>query len=353
MNKIKIGNKVISPESPIFYIAEAGVNHNGSFKIAKKLIDVAKDAGADAVKFQSFLADEIIIPNGPKAKYHIETTGNDLKQTWHELLRSQEISKKMHKEIVRYCNYKKIIFLSTPYDKISANLLQNLKMPAFKIASTDNDNFPFIKFIASKKKPMIISTAMSSIEDVEYLVKTLKNINFKKFALLQCTGNYPSKLEHSNLKVIQTYREKFKCLVGLSDHTPDNISSIVAVGMGVKIIEKHFTINQKMYGPDHRMSLTPNQLKESINDIRKAELSLGSKHKIVLNSELANKKKLKKSIVTSSDLKSGQVVKLSSIKIKRPGTGIRPRDLNKILGLKIKKNLKKNTVLKNNMLIDR
>ena len=349
MNRIKIGNKIISEDSPIFYIAEAGVNHNGSLKIAKKLVDIAKEAGADAVKFQSFLADEIIIPKGPKAQYHIDTTGDDNKQTWYELLKSQEISEKMHKEIISYCKKKKILFLSTPYDNVSANLLNKLKMPAYKIASTDNDNFPFIKFIAKKKKPMIISTAMSTIEDVEYLVKTLKKINFNKFALLQCTGNYPSKIEDSNLEVIKTYKEKFNCIVGLSDHTPDNIGCITAVGMGIKIIEKHFTLDQKLYGPDHRMSLTPGQLKKSINEIRKAELSLGSKYKVVLNSELANRKKLKKSLVTSKDLKKGHKIDLVSIKIKRPGSGIRPKDLNKILGLKVNQNLKKDTVLKKRM----
>ena len=279
MNQIKIGNKIIGTGKPVFYIAEAGVNHNGSLKIAKKLVDIAVDCGADAVKFQSFLADEIIIPKGPKANYHIQTTGSDKTQSWYELLKSQEMSKRMHLNLINYCKKKKIIFLSTPYDTKSADLLDTLRVKAYKVASTDNDNYPFIEYLAKKKKPLIISTAMASLKDVEYVYALLKKKKFHNFAFLQCTGNYPSKLEDSNLSVISLYKEKFNCPIGLSDHTQDDISIITAVGLGAKIIEKHFTLNKKLYGPDHRMSLSPLELKESIVKVRLAEKSLGKKNK--------------------------------------------------------------------------
>ena len=199
--KIKINKDYIGEKFPAYFIAEAGVNHNGSLKLAKQLIDIAKKSGANAVKFQTFKADNIIIPKGPKAKYHIETTGKDKKLSWRDLLRSQEISKKMHIELIKYCKLKKITFLSTPYDKESADLLDKLGVPAFKIASTDNDNYPLLEYIAKKRKPMIISTAMASMKEILLARKVIIASGCKKFAFLQCTGNYPSKTIDSNMKL--------------------------------------------------------------------------------------------------------------------------------------------------------
>ena len=348
MIKLKIEKKIVSEKSPIFYIAEAGVNHNGSIEIAKKMIDVAKKAGADAIKFQSFNTKEIIIPKGPKAKYHNETVG--IKKSWFELLKSQEMSFKMHKALINHCKKKKIIFLSTPYDYASAAMLNRLKVGAFKIASTDNDNFPLIEKIIKFNKPILISTAMTNFKEIKEIILFLKKKKFKKYLIFQCTGNYPSLTSDSNLKVIQSYKNNFNCLVGHSDHTLNNISSLAAVGMGVKIIEKHFTLNKKMYGPDHRMSLSPIELTKSIDEIRQAEKALGSKEKKVLQSEIDNRKKLKKSIVASQDIKKNQIIHLTDLKVKRPGYGIRPIYLKKIIGLKARKNISEDTVLNYEML---
>ena len=332
--KIKIENKIIGEESDVFYIAEAGVNHNGSIKIAKKLVDIAKKSGADAIKFQSFIADEKIVPKGPKAKYHIETVGKSL--SWYDLLKKQEMSLSMHKALIKYCKKKKIIFLSTPYDYRSALLLNNLGVKAFKIASTDNDNFPLIKKIINFKKTIIVSTAMTSFREVKEIVKFFKKNKFRKYVILQCTGNYPSKISDANLKVIKKYKDTFNCLVGYSDHTPDNLSSIASLGFGAKIIEKHFTLNKKMWGPDHRMSLSPHDLIKSAQEIRLVEKSIGKGKKEILPSEKANRKKLKKFDFLQKYEKN-EKLKLEHIKIKRPGTGIRPKFINKIIGLRLKK----------------
>ncbi len=346
---INIDKKKIGENKPIFLIAEAGVNHNGSYAIGRKLIDVAVNSGADAVKFQTFKADNIIIPNGPKAKYHLETTGSNSKLSWFELLKTQEISRDMHIKLIDYCKKKKIIFLSTPYDNESADLLDELGVCAFKIASTDNDNYPFLKYVAKKNKPIIVSTAMSNLPEVLEVEKVIKKTGNKQYAILQCTGNYPSRIEDSNIKVIESYKNIFKCPIGYSDHTMSDISSIMAVAKGAKIIEKHFTIDQKLFGPDHRMSANPNQLKDFFYKIRQAEKALGSGDKEVLKCEKANRLKLKKSLVTSRKISKGERIRLADINIKRPGNGIRPIEMSKYLNKKIKSDLKKNTVLKSKM----
>ena len=199
--KLKYKKKISKNES-CFIIAEAGVNHNGSLKIAKQLVDIAVEAKADAVKFQTFIADEIILKKAPKAKYHIETTGSDKSLSWYDLLKSQEISLKMHKELISYCNKKKIIFMSTPYDKKSVDLLDSLGVQIFKIASTDSNNHQLIEYIAKKKKPVILSTAMSNIKDITESFKILKKYLRNNFVLMQCTGSYPAPIKDANLAVI-------------------------------------------------------------------------------------------------------------------------------------------------------
>ena len=192
--QFRIQNKWIGNDYPLFFIAEAGVNHNGSIKIGKKLIDIAAEAGADAVKFQTFKAGELNTKQAPKSTYHIETTGDDSKQSWYELLKSQEISKEMHIELINYCNEKNIIFLSTPYGFESADLLEELNIAAFKVASTDTNNIPLLNFIAKKGKPIILSTAMCEFEEVKKAVKSIRSQGLNDIAVLQCTGNYPTEI---------------------------------------------------------------------------------------------------------------------------------------------------------------
>ena len=350
MSDIKIREKIIGKNKPLFFIAEAGVNHNGSLKTSYKMIDEAKKAGADAIKFQTFNTDKIILPKALKSRYHVQTTGKDSKQSWYDLLKSQEISELMHYKLINYCKKKKIIFLSTAYDEESADFLDKLGVPAFKIASTDNNNLPLVEHIAKKGKPMFISTAMSNIEEIKETIKVVKKHLNNKFVLMQCTGNYPSKLENSNLKVLLTYRNTFKCLYGYSDHTLEFLNPIAATAIGCSVYEKHFTLDKKMFGPDHRMSLLPSELKKTIDLIRLTEKSLGSEKKYVLKSEKLNRSRLKKSIVSLTNLKKGTNLKKSFFAIKRPGTGIPPSFIYKISQYTLKADLKKNNILKKNMI---
>lgn len=343
MNTIKLKNgKCIGPNHPIFVIAEAGVNHNGSVEIAKKLIDAAVFIGADAVKFQSFNADEIILKNAPKAKYHIETTGTDAIQSWYELLKSQEISVKMHKELIEYSKMKNIIFLSTPYDEKSARILFDLDVDLIKIASTDNNNIPFLKFLASYGTPLILSTAMCDLEDVDLSIQTFKNINFKDLILLQCTGSYPAPIEDANLKVIQSYKERYDLIVGYSDHVIEHEPAIASVAFGSKVYERHLTIDKNLPGPDHRASSEPDEFKSIIQKIRQTEKTLGNGIKSIALSEIKNKDKLKKFIVSIKEIKKGDTFSVSNITTKRTGgLGLEPKHFEDLLGKKSKYNISK------------
>ena len=350
MKTIKIGNKNIGIDLQVFFIAEAGVNHNGSLKIALRMVDVAKKAGADAIKFQTFKTSNLILPNAPKSKYHIETTGNDKKQTWFDLLKTQELSYQMHKKIIEHCKKRKIIFLSTPYDEESVDMLEKFKIKAYKVASTDNTNIPLLRYIAKKGKPMFISTAMTNIREVQDAVNCVKKYIPTKFVLMQCTGNYPSKNLDSNLKVMLTYKKKFGCLYGYSDHTLDFINPGAATALGASVYEKHFTLDKKLYGPDHRMSLLPSELKKTIEIIKKTKIALGNEEKEVLDSEKHNRLRLKKSLVTKSFIKKGEKLNKNKLAIKRPGTGLPPKEIFSIINYVALKDISANSVLKRKML---
>jgi N,N'-diacetyllegionaminate synthase len=348
--EIEIAGRKIGDGHPAFFIAEAGVNHNGSVKLGKQLIDVAVDAGVDAIKFQTFKAEELNTETAPKSSYHIETTGSDLNQTWFQLLKTQEISYEMHVELIEYCQKRGILFLSTPYGENSADLLEKLNIPLFKIASTDNNNIPFLRYLAKKGRPLIVSTAMATMEEVESVVATLRQEQLDKFVILQCTGNYPSKLEDSHLRVMQTYRSKLKCLVGYSDHTQDLINPVAAIALGACVYEKHFTLDKNLPGPDHRMSLDPQELKATVIAIRQTETALGLSNKQVLPGEEENRLKLRKSLVSTIDIPIGTILQKEMIAIKRPGYGIAPCELENIINSKALVNIQRNSNITYDML---
>ena len=350
IKSFKIGNKNIGSDFPVFFIAEAGVNHNGSLSKALKMVDVAKNSGADAVKFQSFKTNNLILPNAPKSKYHIETTGSNKKQTWYNLLKTQEMNYEMHYKIIQYCKKKGIIFLSTPYDEESVDLLEKFKVKAYKIASTDNSNIPLLNYIAKKKKPMLISTAMANMSEVRDAVNCVKKHIHNKFVLMQCTGNYPSQNEDSNLKVMLTYKKNFNCLYGYSDHTTGYINPIAATALKASIYEKHFTLDKNMQGPDHRMSLTPLELKKTIKIIRETEQTLGTNEKKVLKSEQHNRTRLKKSLVSKKFINKGTRLNEKMFTIKRPGTGLLPKKIYSISNYVALKNIKPNLTIKSTMI---
>ena len=349
MKKFNISNFSIGDSNVPFIIAEAGVNHNGSISVGKKMIDVAAKAGAHAIKFQSFITEEIILKKAPKATYHKRTTGSDKKLSWYNLLKTQEMNAKMHKELIKHCNKKKIIFLSTPYDEPSSDYLEKLGVKAFKIASTDNNNIKLLAHIARKKIPIILSTGMMDMKTLEQSIRVIKkNKNFK-ISILQCTSNYPCNLKDANLSLIKKFQKKFKIPVGFSDHTEGNLASIVATSLGASIIEKHFTLDKKLPGPDHIMSMNPIELKQFISEIKSMSKLLGGKDKTVLSCETENFKKLKKSLVSKIEIKKGKKIDISMITAKRPGTGIKANHLHLIIGKKVIKNIPINTMLNLNM----
>ena len=339
-NKIKIDNKYIGKDQPIYFIAEAGVNHNNSLEIAFKLVDAAVNAKADAVKFQTFKAKNIALKNAPKANYHIETTGSDQVESWYDMLERQELSLEYHYKISEYCNENKITFLSTPYDLESVELLEKIGVNAYKVASTDNQNYILLDYLMKKNKPIIVSTAMCYEEEVDNLYGHFQKNNFDELVIMHCTGNYPSALNESNLLVLKSYLDKYDCIIGYSDHNLDIINPIASSAMGIKVYEKHITIDKSLEGPDHRASLTPEELKETISNIRKTELSLGNHIKTCTPSELNNRDKLKKSIYLSKDININEVFGIDHLCAKRPAHGISPQNYKSIIGKKSLKNLK-------------
>ena len=330
----------------IFFIAEAGVNHNGSIKIAKKLIDIAVKTGADAVKFQTFICDELLTKNAKKMN-HQKKSNSKISQF--DLLKKLELNQSQLTELKKYCKRKKIIFFSTAFDNKSLIFLNKLNIPIFKVPSSEINNYPYLKLLASFKKPIILSTGMSYEKEVKQAIKILVKNGSKKsdIILLHCTSQYPSKFGDLNLNAIKTLKNKFECCVGYSDHSPGVIAPIAAVAMGAKVIEKHFTISKKMIGPDHISSLNPNELKDVILSIRKLESSFGNGIKKPTISERENRLLGRKSIVAYKDIKIGERFSEKNITTKRPGTGISPINFFTFIGKKSKKNYKRDDFIKN------
>jgi len=343
MKKINIGNNFIGNKTPSFIIAEAGVNHNGSLELAKKLIDVAKEAGADAVKFQTFKAENIVSKEAPKAEYQIKNIGNDKSQ--YDMIKELELTKDNFYELYEYSKSKNIMFLSTPFDFESADYLYKL-MPLFKISSTDLNNLPFLEYVAKKKKPIILSTGMGTLGEIEEAINTIKETGNDDIILLHCITNYPASFESLNLNVIKTLKEAFKLPVGYSDHSLGLYAPISAVSLGAIVIEKHFTLNKEMTGPDHKASLNPEELKEMVSAIRLIEKALGDGIKKPTPEEEKIKQVARRSLVANVYIPKGTLIKKEMIVIKRPGTGIEPKYLNGLAGKKTKKDIKKDEVLK-------
>ena len=319
--------------SKVFIIAEAGVNHNGSLDMAYQLIDVAKDTGADAVKFQTFKAENVVSKLADKAEYQKKTTGSDKSQL--EMIKKLEVSFDDFIKLKKYCDKKGIMFLSTPFDYQSIDFLYDL-VDRYKIPSGEIINHPYLKHIAAKNKPIIMSTGMANLGEVEEAVNTIKSVNSEaKISLLHCTTNYPTPYDEVNLKAMQTLAVAFKLPVGYSDHTLGIEVPVAAVAMGAKIIEKHFTLDKKLSGPDHKASLEPSELKEMVKAIRNIEMALGDGIKKPNKSEIEIMKVARRSLITTRDIRVGEIIKESDIAIKRPGTGILPKFKEIVIGMKL------------------
>ncbi|PHM17948.1 MAG: N-acetylneuraminate synthase [Sulfuricurvum sp. PD_MW2] len=322
----------------IFIIAEAGVNHNGSLEIAKELIDVAVQSGADAVKFQTFKADKLVSKTAQKASYQKQTTDADESQ--YAMIKKLELDEKAHHELIEYCAQENILFLSTPFDHESIDLLANLGMEIFKIPSGEITNLPYLRHIGSLKKEVILSTGMATLDEIDQALRVLTSAGTAKehLIVLHATTEYPCPMEEVNLRAMQTIRDTFGIRVGYSDHTRGIEVPIAAAAMGASVIEKHFTLNREMEGPDHKASLEPNELISMVHAIRNIEKALGDGIKRPSPSELKNIPIARKSIVASRTITKGERLSEENITIKRPGNGISPMRYDEIIGTVASKN---------------
>ncbi len=313
----------------VYIIAEAGVNHNGSLDLAYKLADVAKRAGVDCVKFQTFKSNNLVSGNAQKAEYQKETTGNGSQI---DMLKRLELPYYEFIDLKRYCDRVGICFLSTPFDFESIDFLNNIDMPFWKIPSGEVTNYPYLVAIAKTRKPVVMSTGMCDLDEIKSAINVLKNNGTEDIRLLHCNTEYPTPYDDVNLKAMQTMREAFGLEVGYSDHTRGTEVSIAAVALGASIIEKHFTLDRNMDGPDHKASLEPNELASMVNSIRHIEKSLGTGEKKPSPSEQENINVARKSIVAKKHIKKGELYSENNITVKRPGNGISPMMWNDIIG---------------------
>ncbi|MBR9706179.1 N-acetylneuraminate synthase [Candidatus Pacearchaeota archaeon] len=345
---IKIANKLVGNDQPCFIIAEAGVNHNGDIEIAKKLIDAAADAAADAVKFQTWITDEIVTKSAEKAGYQKTNWGAD---SFYDNLKNLELSYEAFKELFNYAKSRDIICLSTPDDITSLDYLVDVcDMPAIKIGSGAITDIRLIKKITKKSIekniPVILSTGMSALDEITFAVNIIKNIGNDKLILLHCTSTYPTNIEDVNLRAMKMLETTFNTYVGYSDHTLDKATPIVAVALGAVVIEKHFTLDRNLPGPDHQASLEPEELTRMVDDIRRSEIILGSDKKEVAKGEEETRRLIRRSIVAKEEIFAGTKIEEDLLTFKIPGTGLSPKQMDKLIGLKAKRNIKKDELIK-------
>lgn len=310
-----------------FIIAEAGVNHNGSIELAKKLVDAAVEAGCDCVKFQTFKAENIASKSAQKANYQQKTT--DYKESQHDMLKKLELSYENFAELKNYCEQKNILFLSTPFDIESADFLNSLNMQIFKIPSGEITNLPYLRKINLFRKKVILSAGMANLDEINAALNILKDC---EVSLLHCTTEYPCPYDEVNLKAMLTLKDSFGLDVGYSDHTEGIEVSVAAVVFGASIIEKHFTLDKTMQGPDHKASLEPNELKQMVSATRNIEKAIGTGEKTPTESEKRNITIARKSIVAKCDIKKGEIFSEQNLTTKRPATGISPMQWDEIIG---------------------
>jgi N,N'-diacetyllegionaminate synthase len=344
MKLIKIGNKLIGEGHPTFIIAEIGMNHNGDINLAKKIIKAAKDAGADAAKFQIFTAEKLVTKEA-------ETYGNEdghLPKYQQEMYKKYEFSREKWREIKNYCDNIGIIFFASVWDEGNADLLEELGTSVFKISGMEITNFPLLEYIAKKKLPIILSTGMSTIKEVKEGLDVIKKFN-DQLILLHCIQAYPAKAEDANLLSMVSLREKFGFPIGFSDHTPDILTDTMAVALGANVLEKHFTIDKKLPGVDHHLSFDPAQMKKMVKEVRLVEKMLGSREKIVTESEKEARMMARKSVVANTIIPKGTIINKDMLAIKRPGTGLAPKEIYNIVGKKALKNIKEDELLSKDM----
>ncbi|MDO8667867.1 MAG: N-acetylneuraminate synthase [bacterium] len=348
MKTLFIQKKKINYGLRPFVIAEAGVNHNGSLDLALKLVDAAAFAGADAVKFQTFRAEQVVTTGGEMADYQKRNLGK--KESQLAMLKKLELKEKYYPVLIQRAKDREIIFLSTPHGGFeSVDLLQKLKIPAFKFGSGDLTNLPLLEYAAKFKKPMIISTGMSSLKEIKEATKAIKKAGNNQIIALHCTTDYPLAPENVNLRAMQTMMKELDVLVGYSDHTIDSRATLMAVTLGACMLEKHLTLDRKLAGPDHSASMEPAEFKKMVEQIRSVQEILGSPEKKFLKCEQQYVLVARKSLVASGIIKKGEKFTKNNLAIKRPGTGILPKRYEELLGKRAKVDIKKDRLIAEEM----
>lgn len=324
-----------------FIIAEIGVNHNGDINLAKKMIKSASECGVDAVKFQTYVSEELVLKNAEKADYQKK---NDSNESQFEMLKKLELSYDDFSQLKKYAQECGVLFLSSPFDRKSVDLLEKLEVSAYKLGSGELNNLELIEYVQSKNKPIILSTGLATLKEIKETYDFIKDKS--NLFLLHCITGYPTSFEETNLNFIKTLQKEFEIPIGFSDHSPGIELSIAAVALGACIIEKHFTIDKNLPGPDHKASLNSTEFKAMVDAIRHVEVAMGDGTRKLSENELNIKKVARKSIVLSKNISKGMVIKKDMLTIKRPGTGIPPNHINEVVGKRVLKDLKSQTMLK-------
>ncbi len=342
--RIEIAGRAVGTGAPVFVVAEAGVNHNGDLDLALRLVDIAAEAGADAVKFQTFSADSLVTGGARKAEYQQETTGAGESQR--VMLRRLELGADAHARLQSRAAVRGLLFFSTPFDEGSADLLDALEVPLFKVPSGEVTNLPLLRHLAAKKRPIILSTGMATLAEVADAVATIRAAGDPPLAILHCLSAYPAPPNDVNLRAMDTLRAQFGCPIGFSDHTLGTEIALAAVARGAAIIEKHVTSDKALPGPDHRASLEPRELTEMIRAIRRVESSLGDGEKRPMPSELDTRDVARRSLVAARPIGRGERLDRAMLSIKRPGTGIPPAQLERALGRAARRDLAADEVIR-------
>ena len=337
MKDVKIAGYVIGPSHPVFIIAEAGINHNGSYTIAQKMVNVAKKAGADCIKFQTHITEKEMIKTNIRP-------GNISRKTLWNIIKSCELTEKEEEKIKRYCKDQKILFLSTPFSKEAVDRLEKMRIAAYKIGSGELTNIPFLRYIAEKNKPVILSTGMSNINEIKNTVNLFKGYKIP-IVLLQTTSVYPTEYKDINLEVIENFQKIFDVPVGISDHSIGIYTALGAVAKGVCVVEKHFTLDKNMAGPDQKLSLEPKELAELVKGCQAVKMALGNTKKI-LNKEKPILRFARESVVSIRNIKKGEIFSEKNISTKRPATGPIPaKEYYRIIGKRARRDVLKDKQL--------
>lgn len=327
----------------VFIIAEAGVNHNGDIEIAKEMVYRAKEAGCDCVKFQTFLTDDLVTREAPQAQYQVLNLGK--KGSQYDMLKRLELGEEAFQVLKELCDKNDIEFMSTPFDKKSVDVLERVGVERYKMSSGDITNKPLLEYVAVKNKPIIISTGMSTLQEVKDAVKWVEGVGSTNISLLHCTSNYPTSYTEVNMNAMKTMMESFSYPIGYSDHTKGYEIPIMAVAMGACIIEKHFTLDKGMSGPDHKASLDYSELKEMVSQIRHIEDAFGNGEKRPEKSEISTREVARKSIVMACSLKAGEIIRENNLAVKRPGNGLAPSEMENVVGKRMVRDIERDEMV--------